>query len=92
MMCCCRCGIPLPIFVVDRDAAVCFCNQAGAELASDSTARILRRRTGEILRCINSRIAPGGCGHARPCGECVIRVAVNEAFAGRRTVFGKRPG
>lgn len=82
-------AIPIPIFLVDRDAAVVACNQAGADLAHDRSEKILRRRAGEVLHCINSSLTPGGCGHARPCGECVIRSAVNESFAGRRTVRKK---
>ena len=90
-------AIPSPAFIVDDDVKILAWNRAGAEMLPDGDARILDRRGGEALHCLNSKTVPGGCGHSGACRDCVIRLAVQEAFQGgtvgrRRTRFSLRRG
>lgn len=79
-------AMPVPVFVVDEDVSILSCNTAAANLAADKVDNILRKRSGEVLGCINSTRTAMGCGHADECRFCIIRNAVNEAFLGEQTV------
>ncbi len=79
-------AIPDPVFVVDRNCVITACNEAATLLAHGKTQKLLRQRTGEALQCINATRTPEGCGHSDVCGDCVIRKAVAEAQAGRKTI------
>lgn len=75
-------AIPHPVFVVDSDVRIIACNAAAQEFSGAEPARVLHRRGGDALHCINSFETPAGCGSGVACRECVIRNAVREAFAG----------
>jgi PAS domain-containing protein len=82
-------AFPAPVLVVDDDVQVIGYNQAAAELMGEEPERVIRRRAGEILHCVHASEAPGGCGRAEPCQDCLVRNSVNEAVRGRRVVRQK---
>ena len=79
-------ALPSLIFVVDDDVRIQEYNAAAAEFLSDNREAILKRRGGEVLKCLHSTAVPGGCGRAPFCDNCVIRNSVTEAFQGNRVV------
>ena len=73
-------AVPSPILVVDEDVRIIDHNQAAGDILAPSSQRVLRRRAGEVLHCLNSELSPGGCGRAEPCHQCVIRGSVNRCL------------
>jgi hypothetical protein len=76
-------ALPFPAFIVDEDMRLLASNVAAARLLQTEPSRVLRRRGGEALQCINSG---AGCGKSEPCGDCVLRNAVYFALKGREPV------
>lgn len=79
-------AIPSFILIVDRDVCVQECNAAAARLLDREQMEILKRRGGELLDCLHSHDAPGGCGQGPHCKLCVVRNSVGEALAGSVTI------
>jgi PAS domain-containing protein len=79
-------AVPALLFAVDEDIQIIECNQAASELLQQSRTDILRRRGGEVLRCLRATESPAGCGRGEECRHCIIRQSVKEAHAGRRVV------
>lgn len=73
-------AVPSPILVVDEDVRIIDHNQAAGDILAPSSQRVLSRRAGEVLHCLNSELSPGGCGRAEPCHQCVIRGSVNRCL------------
>jgi hypothetical protein len=74
------------IFVVDGDMRVQAYNAAAAELLVARDDAILKRRSGEVLGCLNACDSPRGCGRGPACSDCVVRNAVGKVFGGGRVV------
>ncbi|WCJ61051.1 PAS domain-containing protein [Fontisphaera persica] len=79
-------AVPALLFVVDDDLHLIECNQAAAALLQQPRESILRRRGGEVLRCLHAKDSPAGCGRGEECRHCLIRQSVKEAYAGNRVV------
>lgn len=79
-------SIPSLVFAMGDDLEIIECNQAAEEYLQESRESLLRRRSGEVLRCLVAQNTPGGCGRGEECHHCIIRQSVNEAFAGNRVV------
>lgn len=79
---------PAMMFVVDGDVRILDCNSVALQLFAGGTAPF-QRRGGDALQCLLAKEHPGGCGQAAACRDCVVRNAVNQAFAGEKT-FRKR--
>jgi PAS domain-containing protein len=79
-------AIPSYVFLVDKDVSILDYNAAAGAFLGIGRRRILRHRGGEVLHCLHSRDVTGGCGRGPFCKACLIRGAVNEAFAGKKTV------
>ena len=47
---------------------------------------MLRHRAGEVLHCLHARDVAAGCGYGPFCKDCLVRGAVDEAFAGKKCV------
>ncbi len=75
-------AMPMPVFVVDEDTSLLEYNSAAAQLLGHDKGMVLRRRSGEVLHCLHSTEAEGGCGRARACSDCVVRESVRQAFRG----------
>ncbi len=73
--------VPLPMLVVDRDVRVLEVNRAADALLGRGGKVLLRKKGGEVLRCVHSG-HEGGCGHGEGCAECVIWHAVGNARKG----------
>src|SRR5512144_1585629 len=76
-------AMPMPVFVVDRDVSILEYNAAAAELLGWDKQTILGRRDGDVLHCVHASEAPGGCGQAPACADCVIRTSVRAASKGQ---------
>jgi PAS domain-containing protein len=79
-------AIPSYVFLVDRDVTILDYNAAAGAFLGVGKRRILRHRGGDVFHCLHSRDVAGGCGHGPFCKSCQIRGAVNEAFAGKKSV------
>lgn len=76
-------ALPVPVLVVDDDVSIVDYNATAAKLLQTDCSAALRRRGGEVLHCLHAIKSPDGCGHARPCQDCVIRKSVGIAIAGK---------
>ena len=79
-------AIPSYVFLVDKDVSILDYNAAAGAFLGIGRRRILRQRGGDVLHCLHSRDVTAGCGHGPFCKTCLVRGAVNEAFAGKKTV------
>jgi PAS domain-containing protein len=79
-------AIPSYVFLVDKDVTILDYNAAAGAFLGIGRHRILRHRGGDVLHCLHSRDVTEGCGRGPFCKHCLIRGAVNEAFAGKKTV------
>ena len=82
-------AMPSPIFVVDDDVQIIGFNLAASQMVAQDPEMVIRRRAGEILHCLHSTEAPGGCGRAEFCKDCPVRNSVNESVRGHRVVRKK---
>lgn len=78
--------LPSLVFVVDNDVKIQEYNSAASDLLTAERNSIIKRRAGEVLRCLHSTEVPEGCGRAPFCEHCIIRNSVNEGFKGNRVV------
>ena len=77
-------AVPSMLMIVDSDVRIHHINTAMArELGLDRDA-VFMTRAGDALRCIHAAKAPGGCGTAEACRDCVLRNSVTEAMEGQR--------
>ncbi len=79
-------AIPGFAFLMDDDVNVLDLNAAAGSILRGDRSRILRRRGGDILHCVHSHDAPGGCGRGPFCKRCVLRRSVTRAVTGCRCV------
>jgi PAS domain-containing protein len=79
-------AIPSYVFLVDKDVTILDYNAAAGAFLGIGRRRILRQRGGDVLHCLHSRDVTAGCGRGPFCRNCLVRGAVNEAFAGHKTV------
>lgn len=75
-------AFPAPTLLVDAEVRVEQANESARQLLGSLTS--LNRRGGEILHCVHADEAPGGCGQAKACEECVVRGSVAEALSAGR--------
>lgn len=73
-------AIPFYLFLVDEDLRIVLYNKAAASLVGEVRTQVLRRRTGEVLHCLNADNSLGGCGRSKACRTCIIRGAMHDAF------------
>jgi PAS domain-containing protein len=79
-------AMPLPVMVLDADMVVTAVNEAAQKLTADDPNLPMRRRTGELVRCLQAR---NGCGSGAECGDCVIQSCVRSTLEGWRMVRQK---
>ncbi|KAF0125562.1 MAG: putative PAS/PAC sensor protein [Elusimicrobia bacterium] len=77
-------AVPSILMVVDEDVRVLYRNKAARSLLSGD--KIYSRRAGDVMHCMHSSDAPGGCGTGPHCADCVLRGSVNSAFSGKPVV------
>src|SRR5665647_1491541 len=82
-------AIPLPIFLVDEDVRIFWCNQSATPLFVGEPDLVFLRRCGEVFHCVHAMESPGGCGHTPICPECPIRNSVKQSIQGQRVVREK---
>jgi len=78
---------PAPTLLVDSDVRVEQINESARQRLGSLTS--LNRRGGELLHCVHADEAPGGCGRAEACQDCVVRGSVAAAL-GTGTVRRRR--
>ena len=79
-------AIPSYVFLVDKDVTILDYNAAAGAFLGIGRRLILRHRGGDVFHCLHSRDVTAGCGHGPFCQTCLVRGAINEAFAGKKTV------
>ncbi len=79
-------AMPSYVFLVDKDVTILDYNTAAGAFLGVGRRMILRHRGGDVFHCLHSRDVTAGCGHGPFCKSCLVRGAVNEAFAGRKCV------
>jgi len=75
-------ALPNAVFLYDRDLRVHHANAAARRLGEEQelSEALLARRGGEVLRCVNSRLGPSGCGSSKACEQCLLRRSVGESL------------
>jgi PAS domain-containing protein len=79
-------AIPSYVFLVDKDVTILDYNAAAGAFLGIGRRSILRHRGGDVFHCLHSRDVTAGCGRGPFCKSCLVRGAVNEAFAGEKCV------
>ncbi len=79
-------AIPGFAFLMDDDVSILEYNAAAQNLMRRDRREILRRRGGDVLHCVHSHDAPGGCGRGPHCKRCLLRKSVNRAVTGAQCV------
>lgn len=79
-------ALPALVFIVDENVQIQECNAAAEELVGAASSNFLKQRAGQILKCLHSKDAPGGCGAAPYCKSCIVRNSVQEACCGNKIV------
>jgi DNA-binding CsgD family transcriptional regulator len=79
-------AIPGFVFLMDDDMNILEYNATTEKLMRGERREILRRRGGDVLHCVHSHDAPGGCGRGRHCKRCLLRKSVNRAVTGAQCV------
>ena len=79
-------AMPSYVFLVDRDVTILDYNAAAGAFLGIGRRSILRHRAGHVFHCLHSRDVVAGCGQGPSCKNCLVRGAVNEAFAGNKCV------
>jgi nitrogen fixation/metabolism regulation signal transduction histidine kinase len=72
---------PAATMLVDEDVRVEHLNESARQLLGSVTS--LNRRGGELLHCVHAGVAdgaPGSCGEAKACEDCVVRGSVAAAL------------
>jgi len=73
-------AMPMPVFVVDEDVTLLEYNAAACRFLAQDKELLSRRRAGDVLHCLHAVRAPGGCGRAKACADCLVRKAVRSAL------------
>lgn len=76
-------ALPLMVFVVDHDVQVLDLNRAAEEALGKDKGHFMKLRGGDVLQCVHTWDAAGGCGHGPHCNTCAIRNSVRECFNGK---------
>jgi PAS domain-containing protein len=79
-------AIPAYVFLVDRDVSILDYNAAAGAFLGVGRQSILRHRGGDVFHCLHAKDVAAGCGQGPSCKSCLVRGAVNEAFAGKKCV------
>ena len=76
-------AIPIPIFLIDREAHVELVNSCARGQRNLFGAYTYRERMGNLLGCINALSCSDGCGGSKNCKDCPIRKALADAIQGK---------
>ncbi len=79
-------AIPSYVFLVDRDVSILDYNAAAGAFLGIGRRSILRHLSGDVFHCLHAKDVAAGCGQGPFCQSCLVRGAVNEAFAGKKCV------
>ncbi len=79
-------AIPAALFVVDGELRIVKANEAARHMLQGDGELVLRKSSGELLRCVQTTEGPGGCGVSPACADCVVRKSLVGAFEGLRVV------
>jgi PAS domain-containing protein len=79
-------AMPSPAFIVDSDVNILEVNRAARPFLGAEPDKMLLKKGGDVLRCIQAAHAPQGCGTGRECSSCTVRNSVNQAIKGLETV------
>ena len=72
---------PLMMLLLDDDNRIRRFNQAVPEFTGQRPGHLSGKRLGEGFGCLNSGLAPGGCGAGAACGDCALNKAILECRA-----------
>lgn len=78
--------IAIPLVVVDDEIRVKDFNVAASLFLGANRDKILNKRAGDALQCINSFYADDGCSNSPECSKCVIRKSVADCYDGATIV------
>jgi PAS domain-containing protein len=79
-------AIPSYVFLVDKDVTILDYNAAAEAFLGVGRRVTLRHRMGNVFHCLHARDVAAGCGSGPFCKSCLVRGAVNAAFAGKKCV------
>jgi PAS domain-containing protein len=82
-------AIPLPIFVVDEDVRIFWCNQSAMPLMDGEPDLVYLQRCGDVMHCLHAVESGVGCGRTEFCKDCAIRNSVQQSIQGQRVLREK---
>lgn len=75
-------AIPSLVMVTDEDVRIVYRNEAAKALLEGE--KLYGSRAGDIMHCVHSTDAEGGCGQGPHCADCLVRNSVKDAFSGKK--------
>jgi signal transduction histidine kinase len=78
---------PVATVIVDEQRRVRKANLAAISLVDLPEKKIIGRRAGEALRCLNALDTPGGCGCGPSCRSCKVRLAVLKTLQSGKSAY-----
>lgn len=75
---------PIPIMILDRDARIKDGNPAACGLIGTDRRQVLEKPCGNAFHCVHADLHPDGCGHAKPCRDCMVRKTVEDCCRDRK--------
>jgi transcriptional regulator with PAS, ATPase and Fis domain len=75
-------SIPCGVLIVDQDRRVHAINNVLERAAGVPKSEEIKRRSGEVLKCIHALQSEEGCGFSEECQSCIVRNTADKAFAG----------
>lgn len=76
-----------PVLVINDKRRIIAANLAAVQTLGKEMDRIVGSLAGDSINCENARL-PGGCGHSKNCGPCVINNSVLTTLSGHVEVTG----
>ena len=71
---------PILMMVVDKERRLRKVNKSVCEFTGMSVEKMIGKKAGEALRCLNSLDDPQGCGYGPYCEQCTVRETVLDTF------------
>jgi len=68
------------ILFIDSDF---FVHKTNYYIRTETLEELSKKRVGDLLKCSNSFLMPGGCGTSELCPQCPVRLAIQKAFDNR---------
>lgn len=73
-------NLPSAVIVVDPDRRVIMANKMAQAFSGEDENRLIGKRGGDVVGCVQAAVLPDGCGSGIQCRRCAVKNAVEKAF------------